>query len=322
MLKKRLWLVIYTALLAFLSVFIFFKIQERDLIIQLNNHNLSLDAYHVVLKKPLTIEEFENKIDQDQKLPSLQIHFQSPKKNTTYFFGTGDFAAPPMISGSFFPAGDFKSDVSVMVVGKDWKNKLYTPKDQSYLKRHGHYYPVLGIMGDKYRSDLDRQLFILPSTSARKKLLANHFRIIVDGKQKLTSSQLKAALPLDKISRLKSKKLFVSQGSWTVAHWAEVLGLLVVVIGFILGTVLWRLLARQRYHEARFLQKTSQTFIFEEWCYYALFSGVGLIFGLIAGMIIFNMYDYLLLLLFVGSIFIVANLYLIIRLNSLVKREV
>ena len=64
MLKKGLWLVIYTALLAFLSVFIFFKIQERDLIIQLNNHNLSLDAFHVVLKQPLTLDVFEEKINQ------------------------------------------------------------------------------------------------------------------------------------------------------------------------------------------------------------------------------------------------------------------
>lgn len=321
MLKKGLWLVIYTALLAFLSVFIFFKIQERDLIIQLNNHNLSLDAFHVVLKQPLTLDEFEQKINQNKQLPSLQIHFQNRKNNITYFFGTGDFSVPPMISGSFFSANDFKSDVSILVVGKDWKNKLYTPKDQSYLEHQGHFYPVLGVMGDKYRSDLDKQIFVLPGSATRKKLLANNFRIIIDGKKQLTSQQLKHVLPLSKVNRLKSKQLFVSQGSWTVAHWAEALGLLLVLFGSLFGTSLWRIFARQRYHEAHFLQKTASLFVFEEWRYYALFSVLGIVLGLIVGMITFNMYNYLLLLLFVGASFIVANVYLIIRLRALVKQE-
>ena len=67
---------------------------------------------------------------------------------------------------------------------------------------------------DSYLNDLDKQIFVLPGSATRKKLLANNFRIIIDGKKQLTSQQLKHVLPLSKVNRLKSKQLFLQKMSY------------------------------------------------------------------------------------------------------------
>ena len=318
--KNRLWLLFYAVLLAFLSTFVFFKIQERDLIIQLNNHNLSQDAYQVKLKQRQTLEEFENKITNVTALPSLQVHFQVPHKKITYFFGKGNFAIPPLVKGSFFSSKDLKSDVAVAVVGKDQQKKLYTPKDQSYLKYQGHYYPVLGVMGDKYHSALDQQIFFIPSLQQRKKLLANHFKIIIDGKKGLKAKQLEIALNV-KATRLQTKQLFVSQGSWIAGHLTELLSLVLILAGFLVAAAFWLIFARQRFQEARFLNKSRSTFCFEEWESFALLNGLGMVFGILGGIMFFSISSYFYLLIFDLVTFLLSNFALIYGLKKVTDKS-
>ena len=115
--KRKFVFVIYIALLAFLSVYLFFKIQERDIIIRLNNNNLSLDAYKVTPKQNSSLAAFSEKVKNASALDDIQIHYQSKKDpRITYFYGKGDYDVPPMISGHFFSNADFDSAVPLLVV--------------------------------------------------------------------------------------------------------------------------------------------------------------------------------------------------------------
>ena len=60
--RNKLLIILYVCLLAFCSVWVFFKIQERDIVNQLNNHNLSQNAYEVVMKGTTSLEDINNKI--------------------------------------------------------------------------------------------------------------------------------------------------------------------------------------------------------------------------------------------------------------------
>lgn len=312
---------VYTALLAFLSVFIFFKIQERDLIIQLNNHNLSQDAYQIKFRDKLTIAAFENKLSNSSKLTNLQVHFQVRNKKITYFWGKGDYAVPPILKGSFFSTKDLKSDLPVAVVGKDWQKKLYKPKDQSYLHYEGHYYPVLGVMGDKFSSSLDQQIFMIPSLQQREKMLVSHFRVIVDGKRNLKAKTLTTILGNVQVKRLHTKQIFISQKTWIASHGIELFGLVLVMISFILAAVFWHFFAVHRYRQARFLQKGLSVFIFEEWENFALLAGLGLIFGSWFGLVLFKSNSYLGLLIYELFGFLLSNIYLIFSLKKSLTKE-
>ena len=131
--RNKLLIILYVCLLAFCSVWVFFKIQERDIVNQLNNHNLSQNAYEVVMKGTTSLEDINNKISNSSKIDDVQVHY-----STT-----------PMVSGSFFADNDFNSEVTVALVGKNIAKKLYKPKDQDYLKVNSGYLPVLGVMGEK-----------------------------------------------------------------------------------------------------------------------------------------------------------------------------
>ena len=145
--RNKLLIILYVCLLAFCSVWVFFKIQERDIVNQLNNHNLSQNAYEVVMKGTTSLEDINNKISNSSKIDDVQVHYQDKKNsNLTYFFGKGDYSTTPMVSGSFFADNDFNSEVTVALVGKNIAKKLYKPKDQDYLKVNSGYLPVLGFI--------------------------------------------------------------------------------------------------------------------------------------------------------------------------------
>lgn len=139
MFRKNIIVVFFAGLLAFLSVFCFYRIQERDFMIKLNNHNLSADAFKFTLKDNVSLAQLNQKIQNNPKIDDIQLHYQDKQnKNITYFFGKGDFETPPMISGNFFSKNDFSTQVTVAVVGKNLSKKLYRPKDQEYLLLNLH----------------------------------------------------------------------------------------------------------------------------------------------------------------------------------------
>ena len=95
-------------------MFIFSKINQRDLILQLDNRNLTAEAYQINLRQNEKLSKFTKELDDSSEIDNVQVHFQSKKdKNITYFYGKGNFPVPPMVSGEFFSKNDFDSIVNV-----------------------------------------------------------------------------------------------------------------------------------------------------------------------------------------------------------------
>lgn len=317
MLTKRIFVLLYTAVLALASVFLFVKIQQRSLIIQLDNHNLSANAYHVVLRERESMWDVTQKIEKSKKIKNVQVHFQDKKnKDLTYFFGTGNFEVPPMITGSFFGSGAFDSEVEVVIVGKSYEKKLYKPKDQEYLKMDSKYVPVLGIMGDKYTSDLDKQIFIAPSIEKSKQLNANSFRIVIDGKKKLDKNTLKNLLGAKRIAHLPQRHFLINQDSWILDHYRELLMLLVLFIMVIFGIVIWTVNNRSRYIELLKNRKEPTQLLFEEWEFYTLLTGLGTVFGVLGGILLTDLTDYVALLVYNVCAFLINNIVYVILLRK------
>src|SRR5699024_10965843 len=98
--RNKLLIILYVCLLAFCSVWVFCKIQDRDIVNKLNNHNLSENAYEVVMTRKTSLEDINNMISNSIKSDDVQVHYQDKKNsNLTYFFGKGDYNATPMVSG-------------------------------------------------------------------------------------------------------------------------------------------------------------------------------------------------------------------------------
>ncbi|KRL98007.1 MAG: ABC transporter permease [Liquorilactobacillus satsumensis] len=314
------WLLFYSAVFVFCSVFLFVKLQQRTLMIQLNNHNLTPDAYRVVLKTKMTMQEFTDRLNSDESLSNVQVHFQDKKnKRVTYFYGIKNFPVPPMLTGNFFDDDDFNSAVAVAVVGKNYKKKLYLPKDQSYLKFQGNYLPVVGVMGDSYHTELDNQLFISPSIEMRSKMVANNYRIVIDGKTPLSKKKLTSVLGAAQVSHANRQHLLIEQDSWIVSHWKELIGLIFVGIGLLAIPFLWALLGNRRYRELLLANDDQRRLVYIEWEFFALFSGLGVLFGGLAGMLFFELDSYVGLLSYDIAFYLVNNLIFIRLISKKIK---
>lgn len=288
--------------------------------IQLDNHNLTPDAYHVVLKSKMTLQDVAERIDKADGISNVQIHFQDKKnKRLTYFYGVKYFPVPPMIKGSFFGSNDFDSSVSIAVVGKNYKDKLYTPKDQSYFKFNGHYLPVIGVMGDSYHTELDNQLFIMPSMEQRSQMMANNYRIIIDGKKPLDKKKLADVLDASRISHANRQHLLIEQDSWIVSHFKELIVLIILAFGLAASPFIWIFFGNSRYRELLFINESSKRLVYVEWEFFALFYGLGMLFGIIPGMLFFDLSSYLGLLSYNFAIYLVNNLLFIWMISKKIK---
>ena len=320
MFKKKLFVIVYVAILAFIAVVTFYKIQENDLVIQLNNHNLSASAYRVKLSNQDTIATVSELIAKS-KLDSLQLHYQSKQnKNITYFYGKGKFATPPMISGTFFSDDDFKSDVSVAVVGKDWAKKLYKPQGQAYIKLNGQYLPVIGIMGDNYKSELDKQIFIAQSQLKTPKMSASDYNLVVDAKQPLTKKSLKAVFKQAQIKPLVTTAFIVPQSTWIVQHSKELLVLFLILLGLVLGAILWVNSSHRNYQMAKFAGLSPKKYAFEEWEIYTLFTGLGIALGIVLGIFKYSFNSLVAPISYAIGIYLVASLLFYLLINKKIAK--
>lgn len=323
MLKKNVIVVILSGLLAFFSVFLFYRIQERDYLFQLDNHNLSADAFKFSLKNNETLYQLNQQIKNSPLLEDVQLHYQDKNdKNITYFFGKGDFATPPMISGNFFSKNDFETKVTVAVVGKNIAKKLYQPKDQAYLLLNGQYIPVLGVMGDKESSALDNQIFISASSDILMQLNTANYKLRLDGYTPISKKDLMTSLPTSSVTKLVSQKLILSKDAWLNLHYQQILGLLGIIACFIIGAILWSLSLHQAFQQAIFLQKTRKKFVFEAWENYSLFNGLGIILGTFLGCLWYSLNSYTALFVFNGCTFIAISLFFLVLLDYRSKKEV
>ena len=239
--RNKLLIILYVCLLAFCSVWVFFKIQERDIVNQLNNHNLSQNAYEVVMKGTTSLEDINNKISNSSKIDDVQVHYQDKKNsNLTYFFGKGDYSTTPMVSGSFFADNDFNSEVTVALVGKNIAKKLYKPKDQSYLKVDSGYLPVLGVMGEKHSSSsLDDQIFISGAISTLKNLTSNDYRIVIDSYKPLDAKIIKKVLGAKEVKTIFTNSLGIPKGVWLTSLVRKLVALLFIFVAFLAEAILW-----------------------------------------------------------------------------------
>ena len=319
MFKKNFLSIVYFAVFAFLAVFCFYKIQERDLIIRLNNHNLSQNAYEVTVAPQTTLKQFNKWLDDDDAIKSVQVHCQDKQhKNVTYFYGKGHYAVPPMISGQFFSPSDMQSEVSVAVVGKNVAKKLYTPKDQSYLFINGQYMPVIGVMGDKYHSRLDNQIFISESQRAVGKMKAGNYRIVLDGRKKLDPHNLKTALHATKVRTIVSKRLTVAGPTWIGQHWAQLLGLMLVLVAYFGATFVRIFRSEQQMLTLKTALKESQSrLLFHETNRFALVSGIGTLVGTLIGTMSYTFTTYTGILVFIVLVYCI-NLVFFRSLGALV----
>ncbi|MEE5987169.1 hypothetical protein L1O48_00385 [Ligilactobacillus equi] len=317
--KKKFLIVVAAAVLAFISAFAFYQIQEKDVVIRLDNHNLSQDAYRMKFKAGTNLAEVVTKT-RKSTLKDVQLHFQTQQKNVTYFYGKGNFATPPMVSGNFFSQASFVSDVPTAVVGKNLEKQLYKPQAQAYIKIKGNYIPVIGIMGSKYHSELDQQIFIAvaPENLVQKK--ANAYHVLIDGKNRLEKADIKRAFHPRSFRHVSYGTFIIAKRTWIKEHSTQVLILVGVVVGYLILLLIWFFTSRKNFQQLRFLNDDRQRFVFQEWEFYTLFIGLGLVLGTIVGMMIYSMTSYSWLLIFNGGGMLIDSLFFLWILNVRVKR--
>ena len=322
MFRKNIIVVFFAGLLAFLSVFCFYRIQERDFMIKLNNHNLSADAFKFTLKDNVSLAQLNQKIQNNPRIDDIQLHYQDKQnKNITYFFGKGDFETPPMISGNFFSKNDFSTQVTVAVVGKNLAKKLYRPKDQEYLLLNGQYIPVLGIMGDKEKSQLDNQIFISCSQNQLAQMNTANYNLVLDGYQPLAKKTVQQVFDTASLKKLVSQKLILSNDAWFNLHRYQIIGLMLILLVFIGCSYLWILSLHRSYQAAKFIHKKRKQFVFESWEAYCLSNGIGIILGVLVGIFIYSLNSYLGIFLYNIVIFLICSCLFYIILNIRTKKE-
>lgn len=309
MTKKNFFTILYTALISFFCVFIFSKINQRDLVLQLDNHNLTAETYQIDLKQNEKLSKFTDELNDNSKINNVQVHFQSKKdKNVTYFYGKGNFPVPPMISGSFFSKNDFDSVVNVAVVGKNVGKKLYKPKDQAYLHFKDYYIPVLGVMGDKVSSKLDDQIFIAGGREAMDNLMSNDFIIKIDGRKNFSDKMLKQTFNAANVKKVAQQNTIAQSGSWISNHLMQVLGLILVVLAMVAGIILWIAAGGKDFQAELFAKRDKQRIIFDEWRSFTIYTGIGMIVGTLIGTVIFTLSTYVQLIPFIIAVYLLSSI--------------
>lgn len=317
MAKKNFLTILYTALLSMFCVFVFSQINQRDLIMQLDNHNLTSEAYQINLRQNEDLGKFTKELENNDKINNVQVHFQSKvNRNVTYFYGKGSFIIPPMISGDFFSKNDFNSIVNVAVVGKNLKRNLYKPKDQAYLYFDKHYIPVLGIMGERHsHSRLDNQIFIAGGRNIMDHLNSSNFIIKLDGQKKFSTKMLLRTFNAASVNRVVRQNTIAQSGSWVSNHFIHLVGLIVVIIGMIGGGILWAAIGRKDFRAELFASSDPRRVIFQEWRSFTTYNGIGMFVGTLIGTVVFTLSTYLQLIPFILILYVVTVLvfYLMIR---------
>ena len=319
MFRNKTFVLLINAFLAFCAVFIFFEIQQSDVVIRLNDHNLSLDAYEVRFKKDLTAAQVNQRLTAAKHVDDVQVHYRLRKnRDLTYFFGKGSFSTPPLISGNFFSLDDFTSDLSVAVVGQNLASKLYKPKDQQYLKFNGRYIPVIGVMGEKLHSSLDRQIFISPGKQKLAQMHVKDYQVMIDGNKKLKAAELKAILPIQQIHRSHSQQFVMTKWEWITAHWSQLVELFALFAVMILLIFLWRFSGRKIFRSVYKTGARAQQIRYKEWGNYSLFTGLGLLTGSLIGSLTFDIQSYGALVTYLGICFAINSL----LFNEIIKKGI
>ncbi|MDK1726415.1 ABC transporter permease [Dellaglioa algida] len=322
MMRRRYIFIVVILLLTFFTTFLFFKMQEKDLITKLDNHNLSENAY-VLKTKEQNLDNYNATLVNSKKITDFQIHYQvKNKKNVSYFYAKGSYEQPPMISGTFFSSNDFLSEVPVAVVGRNVSKTLYSPFHQQYYKLNGQYVAVIGIMGDKYNSELDNQIFIAMSDANPSKLKAENANIILDSKDLMTKPTLTSKLANTTVSKQVKADLILTNHSWIRRHWQQTIGLLAVIAGVALATYIWVVGVSKQIRNQKFIKQSNKLIIWNNLLIYTGSFLVGGLLGTAIGQSQFSIKTNTMILYeFEGSLFIIASVIFYFVINRKVTKQ-
>lgn len=296
--------------------------QEKDLITKLDNHNLSENAY-ILKTKEQNLDKYNTTLSNSNKISDFQIHYQvKNKKNVSYFYAKGKYEQPPMVSGTFFSSNDFLAEVPVAVVGRNVSKKLYSPFHQQYYKLNGQYVAVIGIMGDKYNSELDNQIFIAMSTTDASNIKAENTNIVIDSKDAVTKKTLTAKLTNTTVSKQVNDNLILTNHSWIHRHWQQTIGLLGVIASVAIATYIWIVGVSKQIRNQKFIKQSNKLILWNNLLIYTGSFLVGGLLGTAIGQSQFSIKTNTMALYeFEGGLFVIASLIFYLVINKKVKKQ-
>ena len=186
--------------LAILAGLVWSQHDQNEYASQLDHLGMSETAQEYVTTSSRSITTAISELD---KTDFKGYHVQFVAKQVVYVYQRGTVASLPLDSGQWFSAGDFASSLPVTVVGRDLADKLYTgSNNQRYLQVNGQYVPVLGTVGTRKGSPLNKVIFLNASAqTTNSKLKLKQVKIYVDGASQ-HSKALKTAFKAKNIHRV------------------------------------------------------------------------------------------------------------------------
>ena len=179
--SRKLLIDIVMVFLSFLTIFCFVQNDKKLYHNQLNHNGLSENAMVYQTNSNQNVQQTLQKLAREP-WHNYQIHFNL-NNQVTYLYQNDFNSVLPVISGHFFGNAAFESEVPIVVVGQNLKNKLYIPTKQKYWKFNGNYLSVIGEIGTENKSlSVNNHVFISTSPLAvYNDQPLSHFKIIADG---------------------------------------------------------------------------------------------------------------------------------------------
>ncbi len=229
-------------LLSFLTVFCFVQNDKKLYHNQLNHNGLSENAMVYQTNSNQNVQQTLQKLAKEP-WHNYQIHFNI-NKHVTYLYQNDFNSVLPVVSGHFFGEAAFNSEVPIVVIGQNLKDKLYIPTKQKYWKYDGNYLSVIGEIGTENKSlSVNNHVFISASPlGVYNDQPLSHFQIIADGPGlRDHSKQLQQILGATKAYHLIPHNSPIVGPTWIGTYGTLVLALTgILVVAVILGLLFLR----------------------------------------------------------------------------------
>ncbi len=200
-LVKKLFLIDFLWIgLAILAGLVWSQHDQNEYASQLDHLGMSEMAQEYVTSSSRSVTKAMAELEKTD-FSGYQVQFVT--KQLVYVYQRGSVASLPVETGQWFSTGDFASSLPVAVVGHDLADKLYTgSNNQRYLSVNGQYIPVMGTVGTRKGSPLNKAVFLNASPSmANAGLTLKQVKIYVDGANQ-HSKTLKTILRASRVHRV------------------------------------------------------------------------------------------------------------------------
>ena len=186
--------------LAILAGLVWSQHDQNEYASQLDHLGMSETAQEYVTKSQRRVTTAVAELAKTD-FSGYQVQFVS--KQVVYVYQRGTVASLPVETGQWFSNGDFESSLPVTVVGHDLADKLYTgSNNQRYLSVNDQYVPVLGTVGTRKGSPLNKAVFLNASpNTANGGLRLKQVKVYVDGANQ-HGKALKSILRANKVHRV------------------------------------------------------------------------------------------------------------------------